>query len=140
MNSQGEVSFARKLQRAKRRLLLEYVNNAPSQIVDAEEQPARAPLRVRGMSGASDSYEEVSMARRLQRIKRRLLLDHGGSSQEVSELPPMNVFVLVEAPFYPRKPEAQMDASYLSKSGFSSSESKGLHEIPHAFIQVAQTA
>jgi hypothetical protein len=144
MTSQDEVSVVRKLQRAKRRLLLDFVDDAPTHRVQVVEQPPIIPLlRVREMSGASDSYEEVSVARRLQRMKRRLLLDHCGSSSpqvSVSELPFRNVMVLVEAPFSPRKPKSPMDVSYL-KSGLSSPlESKGLHEIPDASIQVAKMA
>ena len=141
MTSQDEVSFLRKLQRLKRRLLLEYANDFPTQMVGVEEQPPRAPLRVRGMSGASDSYEEVSMARKLQRMKRRLLLDHGGICPHAPSLLSMNGVVLVEAaPSSPKKPKSHMEASYLAKSGFSPLERKGLHDIPHTLIQIANMA
>jgi hypothetical protein len=140
MTSQDEVSVVRKLQRAKRRLLLDFVNDAPTHRVKVVEQPPIVPLlRVRGMSSASDSYEEVSVARRLQRMKRRLLLDHSGSNSP-QVCPVRNVMVLVEAPLSPPKPKSPMEASYL-KSGFSSPlESTGLDEIPHASIQVAKMA
>ena len=102
-NCSSPVSLARKLRRAKRRLLLEHAVGLNDQQRSPQQQQQHTSFRDYHRSSSSMSYstgsdnpnDDLSAVRKLRRMKRRLLLDlanqaSGGGDANIgcSHLPP----------------------------------------------------
>jgi hypothetical protein len=152
MTSHDETSLARRLRRTKRRLLLEFANapilvggpvvGAGSAQHQQQLQTASPGLRS-GSSASIDSHDNVSEERKLQRVKRQILLDQGGqkSSQThfVEELW-MDPMVPMGSPVPPDMPKSELETTFAIKEVLPLLDNRGMAALPSTNIRGAKMA